>query len=734
MCQTRDPVAVTQPPRSPRMDMSNHAGGIGIQLLAHSNYKVWRTCMESYLVGEDLWDVVDGNDTTSPEPEATADEIISSSDALKKWKRLNAKAEFALKRSISQTLFDRIIGCKSAHEIWQTLRLLNEGDKAEADPTQTRQARGSNNYAAGSSQQGLKLCGSYNGDDLPRYQELYKAAIAGDWNTAEKIFKSGPEAKTAVISTRQETALHVATSMGQARFVEKLVQLLSPKDLEMTDFKGYTALHIAAIYGSLDAVKTLLKKNKMLTQIVSTEGYTALHVAAYYNSKDVMWHLTLNTTDDPPGRPFTGPKAGVLILHLVWSGFYDICLHLLERYPNLATATTESKQGMLAALRDKSSDFESGCKLHFWQRCIYHILPEEVVLDGHMPTRLLKNDVEDPDPAVNTQISPTSAGTHWTQVRQWSIEIAWKALEYFAFGVIKCIKDEKYKHKCTRRLVEIACQEMSRNMTPPEILQSLAIQHVLPVAVRNGIIEIVTICLQYFPTSIWINTPRGTIIQEAVTLRQEKVFNLMLDKNAINKMNSGTVFGNTGQNLLHLAAKLSPYPELSSISCPALQMQRELQWFQAVEEFVHPSVRLLMDKKGLTPRELFTTEHRGLLRDAERWMKDTSNSCMVVATLIATVVFAAAFTVPGEEDFLRVLPKRLILGFASLFLAIATMMVAFGAALHMVLSERFKWIFLPIIALTSVPVALFIMLQLPLFIFMVQSTYGSGIFHPKKIW
>ncbi|PKH53099.1 hypothetical protein CRG98_050338 [Punica granatum] len=280
------------------------------------------------------------------------------------------------------------------------------------EPPKPTAANGSNEDAVDR----LKYCGQYKGGDLRRYQDLYKAALAGDWETAERTFESDPEAKTAIVSTRQETALHVATSMGQTRFLEKLVQLLSPKDLEMTDCDGQTALHIAAIYGSLDAVKTPLKKNKMLTQMVGApNGVTALFSAAYYDSKDVMWHLTLNTTADPPPRPFTGPKAGGLIRGLVWSGSYDVCLHLLERYPNLATATIESQQGMLSALTDKPSDFESGCKLHFWQRCIYHLLPEEVVLDGHMPTRLLKNDVEDPDPAVNAQTSPTSAVTHWTR-------------------------------------------------------------------------------------------------------------------------------------------------------------------------------------------------------------------------------------------------------------------------------------------------------------------------------
>jgi uncharacterized membrane protein len=39
-----------------------------------------------------------------------------------------------------------------------------------------------------------------------------------------------------------------------------------------------------------------------------------------------------------------------------------------------------------------------------------------------------------------------------------------------------------------------------------------------------------------------------------------------------------------------------------------------------------------------------------LQENGEKWMKDTANYCMLVATLIATVVFAAAFTVPGGNN------------------------------------------------------------------------------------
>ncbi|KAF8400258.1 hypothetical protein HHK36_013555 [Tetracentron sinense] len=53
------------------------------------------------------------------------------------------------------------------------------------------------------------------------------------------------------------------------------------------------------------------------------------------------------------------------------------------------------------------------------------------------------------------------------------------------------------------------------------------------------------------------------------------------------------------------------------------------------------------NKADKTPRELLTEEHKELVKAAEKWMKGTASSCMVVATLIATVMFAAAFTVPG---------------------------------------------------------------------------------------
>nr|XP_048325379.1 uncharacterized protein LOC125421219 [Ziziphus jujuba var. spinosa] len=112
-------------------------------------------------------------------------------------------------------------------------------------------------------------------------------------------------------------------------------------------------------------------------------------------------------------------------------------------------------------------------------------------------------------------------------------------------------------------------------------------------------------------------------------------------------------------------------------------------------------------------------------------------------------MFAAAFTVPGgnnqdtgiltsryaEEDFLKSLPKKMMIGLSTLFFSIVTMMIAFCATILIVLRDRYSWIFIPIISLASIPVTLFVMMQFPLLVEIFVSTYGAGIFDRNvQIW
>ncbi|KAJ0079009.1 hypothetical protein Patl1_24121 [Pistacia atlantica] len=143
-----------------------------------------------------------------------------------------------------------------------------------------------------------------------------------------------------------------------------------------------------------------------------------------------------------------------------------------------------------------------------------------------------------------------------------------------------------------------------------------------------------------------------------------------------------------------------------------------------VEKLVMPSYKELKNTEGKTPRELFTSTHAGLLKDGEKWMRSIASQCMLVAAIIALMVFQAAFPVPGsnsdnegrniefrifamadvialssssisilmflsiitsryvENDFLVSLPLKLVVGLLTLFISIGTMMLAFISSFY----------------------------------------------------
>ncbi|KAM5554329.1 hypothetical protein ABKV19_022613 [Rosa sericea] len=226
------------------------------------------------------------------------------------------------------------------------------------------------------------------------------------------------------------------------------------------------------------------------------------------------------------------------------------------------------------------------------------------------------------------------------------------------------------------------------------------------------------------------------------------------------------------EKLLSILAMLPPSEQLNGITGAALKMQRELQWFKEVERIVPSQYREKMNHTDCKrPGDLFTIHHKKLVEEGEKWMKDTARSCSVVGALIVTIMFAAAFTVPGgnnqnsgipifindkifslfiisdaislfssttaslmfleimtsryaEEDFLKSLPKKMLIGLFSLFLSIATMMLAFCAALLIMLKGK-PWTVFPVISLASVPVSLFVCMKFPLFIEICSNTYRS---------
>ncbi|THG18974.1 hypothetical protein TEA_005117 [Camellia sinensis var. sinensis] len=253
-------------------------------------------------------------------------------------------------------------------------------------------------------------------------------------------------------------------------------------------------------------------------------------------------------------------------------------------------------------------------------------------------------------------------------------------------------------------------------------------------AAQYGIHEIVKEILDSFPDAItFVDEENHTAFHLAVMYRHEKVFKVMHQRSGQYKFLLSLLPDNDGNNMLHLVGYKARQQRLDFSSGAVLQMQRELQWFKVVEKFVLPQERKSKNCDGKTPLQIFIEEHKELMAYEGQWMMGKATSCTVAASLIATVVFAAAITVPGGStvdgfpifskkkafivfaisdglalvsalstvlsflsiftsryaviDYLYALPMRLIIGLLALFLSVITMMTAFSATLYLVVEK-----------------------------------------------
>ncbi|KAF7138531.1 hypothetical protein RHSIM_Rhsim07G0241100 [Rhododendron simsii] len=293
-------------------------------------------------------------------------------------------------------------------------------------------------------------------------------------------------------------------------------------------------------------------------------------------------------------------------------------------------------------------------------------------------------------------------------------------------------------------------------------------------ATSVGIPEIVEEILGQYPCGVsFENQKKQSIFQQAIVFRQEKVFNLIQQLEESREMVLSK-WDSSGNNALHLAGYVAD-PQLVYLKADAaFQMQREMQWFKEVERLVVSKNKDQRNKQGKTPAQVFSDTHKELVKEGEQWMKATAESCTIIASLIATVVFAAAIQVPGgsddngrpifnqqtafkifsisnmlalfssiasllmflsiftssyaEEEFLFALPNRLITGLISLFASILFTIAAFGATFYLMFGENKGWIIIPVVVLGCLPVIMLVVWQSPFLVKLIKSTYGRSIF------
>ncbi|KAH9684932.1 ANK REP REGION domain-containing protein [Citrus sinensis] len=602
-----------------------------------------------------------------------------------------------------------------------------------------------------------------------RYWPLHRMIEKNDWLGVEDFVTNDPDALTAkTIAPGSKTIFHAIVELwvdvesdDATCLLDKLASKVDPQTLARQDEHGCTALYQCALKGNLRALKVLVKYNPDLTNIRGIQGSLPVHLAAYKGHKDTFQYL-LEVTHGVD--IYSGNDGADMLECLIDANLYDVALDLLKHYPTIGRDSINSRRVVLNSLARKPYAFESGSRLGR--------IPVEKKLVPSIQTKDNQNVDGDMENLIVTSKIHSKTSTRFGSAKKitttfgatWhkSYWMLWNALMRLAPS-IKAIHEQKLAHMQTVEIVRIICKEVIWTRHRRELKGALF------TAARLGIHEFVNeFIMAHNMTADVLNEDRRNIFDVAVLHRREKVFNLIHRVNFT--INLFSTEGNSGNNILHLAAELVPSSEVAGA---ALQMQRELQWFKAVEKLIHPHRLGDENSSNQTPRKVFTEKHTDLVKEGEKWMKETASSCSVVAALIITVMFAAAFTVPGgsdsrgipnllheksfmifaisdmlalfssitsvlmflgiltsryaEEDFLVSLPRKLIIGLVTLFFSIASMMAAFGATVHISLSHKWNLVIIPVALVGCVPITLFAFLQFPLLLDMCFSTYGRGI-------
>ncbi|KAM1808470.1 hypothetical protein ACFX11_031353 [Malus domestica] len=311
-------------------------------------------------------------------------------------------------------------------------------------------------------------------------------------------------------------------------------------------------------------------------------------------------------------------------------------------------------------------------------------------------------------------------------------------------------------------LIVLGLDQKAENKTPRQETPIL-------IAAKNGVTEMVEKILERFPVAVHdTNTEKKNIVLLAVEYRQPHVYKLLMKRDILKESVFGRV-DHEGNSALHLAAKLGDHkPWL--IPGAALQMQWEIKWYEFVKTSMPLHFFARHNKKGRTAKEIFTETHTTIVKAGGEWLTNTSESCSVVAALIATVAFATSTTVPGgikeesgapilenqpafdifaiaslvalcfsvtamvmflailtsryqEKDFGKDLPRKLLVGLTSLFVSIASMLVSFCAGHFFVLKDKLKYAAFPVYAITCLPVTFFAMAQFPLYVDLIWATF-----------
>ncbi|XP_020221114.1 uncharacterized protein LOC109803855 [Cajanus cajan] len=620
-------------------------------------------------------------------------------------------------------------------------------------------------------------------------------------------------------------AVYLGQTCFVTNLLDKIHEEVSLNILYMQNSKGNTPLHLAAELGNVELCHDIAKRDPNLICGRNLEGESPLFLAAVHGNRDAFFCLHRHQQGHAEDDSLARKSNGDTILHsTIATEFFGLALQIIELYPNLVNSANQDGLTPLHILAGKPNCFKSSTRMELLQRIVYtcsFVDEFEETDDGrydkaetteHCPANYAtcatfislfksiaigngKNDARNDE---ENNVSPNYEQEHAKKARkekkQPVIPPNWAATIRFLIHMMKIllvicgvgaswigkIQRKKVKHVLAKQVMNELIQRTSSvnkydytNKRKGSInssndkekggIENNRRRRMSPIliAAKMGVTEMVEKILETNPVAIQdVDSDNKNVVLLAIENRQPNVYSL-LNKKSFIKDSAFRQVDNQGNSALHLAATYRNHKPWR-VPGAAMQMQWEYKWYKLVKDSMPPNFYERYNKSGNTAKQLFISTHERLAKEGGKWLTKTSESCSVVAALVATVAFTTSTTVPGgpdqntgfplfqgepafnlfaiaslvalcssvtalvlflsiltsrfqEKDFAMDLPRKLLLGLTTLFTSIASVLVSFCAGHYFIVEDELKIAVYPIYAATCLPVSFFALVQLPLY-------------------
>ncbi|GLU15595.1 hypothetical protein SLE2022_320710 [Rubroshorea leprosula] len=645
-------------------------------------------------------------------------------------------------------------------------------------------------------------------------REPYVKALGNDWENIKTLYQTKRSALFNPLTPCGDTVFHIAAYMGSIDLLRVLFDMVAmPRKCEVVRMKnnhGNTLLHEVATSNKVEAAKFLAEiahegRARMLMDR-NNLGETALYRAAAFGNKATVEYLANEVELQDQGNlqedHFTRTSDSLSILHIaIMNEKFQTAIWLLNKDPELATKKYSEKT-CLHILASMPTAFKSSSSIMYGLEIIYKCIPGNLVYRD-------ETDQDVPSQSTETRMRCL------TMIKNICLRMyddLWMCLAE-RWDWIEEIGEMKKKHQTAVELAKmlvrmdscswrehyneeghnnIICfsgdckkggEKAGEASSQAECDGTAATIEAAPdtpliIAARTGIKEIVEEIINVYPQALEHVTRSGQNILHVVILHRNHIFHCIKSKGEVVKRRLVLGIDNDGDTILHKAACTKHYRG-GTTSTAALKLQEELRWFEKVKKRVPAHYTIHLNKDNYTAEELLKDQHKEQLKEAQEWIKNTCQSCSAVAVLVATVVFAAAFTAPGGftgngrpvfeerplysfftvmdvsglassltsvvlflsvltsslelEDFRCTIPWKLSFGFLFLSFAIANTVLSFTAAIILTVHLKKAWTTTLTYAAAFLPVSVYAIVQFGLYIAYLKSAVTSIFRFVKKL-